>query len=52
LSDLCEFLRERGVPAESLPEELLVIDEIPRTEFGEFNRGAVRTWVAKQLEVA
>jgi len=52
LSALCEVLTDRGIPAESLPEELLVVDEIPRTEFGEFNRGAVRTWVAKQLEVA
>jgi len=32
-----------------LPEELLVADEIPRTEFGEFNRGAVREWVVEQL---
>jgi acyl-CoA synthetase (AMP-forming)/AMP-acid ligase II len=52
LSALCEFLRDRGIPAESFPEELLVTDEIPRTEFGEFNRGAVRMWVAAQLEVA
>ena len=52
LSALCEVLTDRGIPAESLPEELLIVDEIPRTEFGEFNRGAVRTWVAKQLEVA
>lgn len=32
-----------------LPEQLLFADEIPRTAFGEFNRGAVREWVVEQL---
>jgi acyl-coenzyme A synthetase/AMP-(fatty) acid ligase len=35
-----------------LPEELLFAESIPRTEFGEFNRGEVRAWVAEQLEGA
>jgi acyl-CoA synthetase (AMP-forming)/AMP-acid ligase II len=50
LDELCEFLIERGLSKEVLPEELLFADSIPRTEFGEFNRGEVRAWVADQLE--
>jgi cyclohexanecarboxylate-CoA ligase len=50
LDELCGFLVERGLPQEVLPEELLFADEIPRTEFGEFNRGEVRSWVLTQLE--
>jgi acyl-CoA synthetase (AMP-forming)/AMP-acid ligase II len=50
LDDLCGFLSERGLPQEVLPEELLFADTIPRTEFGEFNRGEVRAWVLAQLE--
>jgi cyclohexanecarboxylate-CoA ligase len=50
LDDLCVFLAERGLPREVLPEELLFADTIPRTEFGEFNRGEVRAWVLTQLE--
>jgi acyl-CoA synthetase (AMP-forming)/AMP-acid ligase II len=49
LGELCEFLTERGLPQEVLPEELLFTDTIPRTEFGEFNRGEVREWVSRQL---
>ena len=49
LDELCEFLTERGLPKEVLPEELLFTDTIPRTEFGEFNRGEVREWVVRQL---
>jgi acyl-CoA synthetase (AMP-forming)/AMP-acid ligase II len=50
LDELCEFLTERGLSKEVLPEELLFTDSIPRTEFGEFNRGDVRAWVVSQLE--
>jgi acyl-CoA synthetase (AMP-forming)/AMP-acid ligase II len=50
LDDLCGFLAERGLPQEVLPEALLFTDGIPRTEFGEFNRGEVRAWVLTQLE--
>ena len=49
LDELCAFLTVRGLPKEVLPEELLFTDVIPRTEFGEFNRGAVREWVAARL---
>jgi acyl-CoA synthetase (AMP-forming)/AMP-acid ligase II len=49
LVELCDFLEERGLSKEVLPEELLFADSIPRTEFGEFNRGEVRNWVALQL---
>jgi acyl-CoA synthetase (AMP-forming)/AMP-acid ligase II len=50
LDDLCAFLAERGLSQEVLPEELLFADSIPRTEFGEFNRGEVRAWVLMRLE--
>jgi hypothetical protein len=33
-----------------LPEELLFAESIPRTEFGEFNRGEMRAWAAAQLD--
>ena len=49
LDELCTFLSERGLPKEVLPEELLFTDTIPRTEFGEFNRGEVREWVGRRL---
>lgn len=52
LDELCTFLLERGLSREVLPEELLFAESIPRTEFGEFNRGEVRAWVAEQLEGA
>jgi cyclohexanecarboxylate-CoA ligase len=51
LQGICGFLEERGIPGESLPEVLLFTDNIPRTEFGEFNRGKVRAWVIDQLAV-
>ena len=50
LDELCSFLLERGLSKEVLPEELFFAESIPRTEFGEFNRGEVRAWVAEQLE--
>jgi cyclohexanecarboxylate-CoA ligase len=50
LDDLCAFLSERGLPREVLPEELLFTDSIPRTEFGEFNRGEMRAWVHTRLD--
>jgi acyl-CoA synthetase (AMP-forming)/AMP-acid ligase II len=50
LDDLCAFLLDRGLSKEMLPEELLCADSIPRTEFGEFNRGEVRAWVAERLQ--
>jgi cyclohexanecarboxylate-CoA ligase len=50
LGDLCAFLAGRGLPQEVLPEELLFTDSIPRTEFGEFNRGAMRVWVQTRLD--
>jgi cyclohexanecarboxylate-CoA ligase len=49
LAEPCAFLVDRGLPKEVLPEELLFADEIPRTEFGEFNRSAVREWVVERL---
>jgi acyl-CoA synthetase (AMP-forming)/AMP-acid ligase II len=52
LDDLCAFLIERGLSKEVLPEELFFTDSIPRTEFGEFNRGEVRAWVTTRLEEA
>jgi non-ribosomal peptide synthetase component E (peptide arylation enzyme) len=50
LDELCAFLLQQGLSREVLPEELLFADSIPRTEFGEFNRGEVRAWVVGQFE--
>jgi cyclohexanecarboxylate-CoA ligase len=50
LEDLCSLLTKRGLSKEVLPEHLLFTDSIPRTEFGEFNRGEVREWVVSRLE--
>ena len=50
LDELCNFLTERGLSKEVLPEALLFAESIPRTEFGEFNRGEVRAWVAGELK--
>jgi acyl-CoA synthetase (AMP-forming)/AMP-acid ligase II len=50
LDDLCKFLLARGLSKEVLPEALLFAESIPRTEFGEFNRGEVRAWAADMLE--
>jgi acyl-CoA synthetase (AMP-forming)/AMP-acid ligase II len=49
LTELCAFLREQGLSTEVLPEELLFTDALPRTEFGEFNRGEIRAWAAERL---
>jgi len=38
LEELCKFLTDLGVEKQSLPERLVVMDALPRTELGKFHR--------------
>jgi acyl-CoA synthetase (AMP-forming)/AMP-acid ligase II len=42
LEDLCAFLTDAGLPRHSLPERLILTDEIPRTELGKFHRARIK----------
>lgn len=42
LGDLCDFLTDAGLPRQSLPERLILADEIPRTELGKFHRARIK----------
>jgi acyl-CoA synthetase (AMP-forming)/AMP-acid ligase II len=46
LGDLTALLLERDVPRQSHPERLVVVDDLPKTEFGKHNKAAVRQVVA------
>lgn len=48
LDELVAHLSERGLPKECLPERLVFTTSLPRTEWGKFNRGAMREWLARQ----
>lgn len=37
-----DFLGRREVPIQSRPEELIVVDQLPRTEFGKHNKAKLR----------
>jgi acyl-coenzyme A synthetase/AMP-(fatty) acid ligase len=45
LDELCRFLAEQGVPKQELPERLVLVDELPRTDVGKFHRAEVRRLV-------
>jgi acyl-coenzyme A synthetase/AMP-(fatty) acid ligase len=49
LEDLHALLGERGIPKESMPERLLFIEALPRTEFGRIHRVELRKWVVEQV---
>jgi acyl-CoA synthetase len=42
LDDLTTFLRDRDVSTESLPERLVVVDELPRSSGGKIAKGELR----------
>jgi acyl-CoA synthetase (AMP-forming)/AMP-acid ligase II len=42
LNELCDYLLSRGLEKQSLPERLVLVDELPRTELGKFHRVEVR----------
>ena len=42
LSDLCAFLVDQGLPRQSLPERLVVVEDLPRTELGKFHRARIK----------
>lgn len=46
--ELVAYLSERGLPKECLPERLIFTTTLPRTEWGKFNRAAMRQWLAEQ----
>jgi acyl-CoA synthetase (AMP-forming)/AMP-acid ligase II len=48
LEELVAYLIERGLPKECLPEQLVFTTSLPRTEWGKFNRAAMREWFAEQ----
>jgi acyl-coenzyme A synthetase/AMP-(fatty) acid ligase len=48
LDQLCSHLRSLGLPTQSLPERLILTDDIPRTELGKFHRAEVKRRVAEQ----
>jgi acyl-coenzyme A synthetase/AMP-(fatty) acid ligase len=46
--ELVAHLIERGLPKECLPERLVFSSSLPRTEWGKFNRVAMRQWLLEQ----
>jgi acyl-coenzyme A synthetase/AMP-(fatty) acid ligase len=50
LEELCVHLTREGLPKQSLPERLVVTDELPRTELGKFHRVEIKRRVAEQPE--
>jgi acyl-CoA synthetase (AMP-forming)/AMP-acid ligase II len=42
LAAIVEFLAAREVPVQSHPERLVVVEELPRTEFGKHNKAKLR----------
>ena len=42
LAELAAFLRAAGVAAQKLPEQLEVVDELPRTDSGKIHRAALK----------
>ena len=49
LAELCEFLRERGLARQKLPEQLLLLARLPRTDSGKPHRAALKRLVADPL---
>jgi len=50
LEELCEFLQGKGLQKQNLPERLLLVDEIPRTEIGKFHRAEVQRRLVEDME--
>jgi acyl-CoA synthetase (AMP-forming)/AMP-acid ligase II len=50
LDELVTHLVQCGLPKECLPERLVFTTSLPRTEWGKFNRAAMRQWLTEQSE--
>ena len=50
LDDLCTYLTGCGLPKQSLPERLVLTDEIPRTAVGKFHRAEVKRRLVEEPE--
>jgi acyl-coenzyme A synthetase/AMP-(fatty) acid ligase len=50
LDELVAHLKALGLPKQSLPERLMLTDDIPRTELGKFHRVEVKRRVAQEAE--
>ena len=50
LDELVAYLSGRGLPRECLPERLVFTTHLPRTEWGKFNRAAMRQWLSDQTD--
>ena len=50
LEELCDYLTEQGLPKQNLPERLVVVDDLPRTELGKFHRVKIQLMVAELAE--
>ncbi|NRA07083.1 MAG: acyl--CoA ligase [Myxococcales bacterium] len=50
LAELLAHLRQRGTSVESLPEQLIVLQELPRASGGKVAKQALREDIAKRLE--
>jgi acyl-CoA synthetase (AMP-forming)/AMP-acid ligase II len=46
LADLTALLTERDVPRPSHPEHIVLVDDLPKTEFGKHNKPAVKQMLA------
>jgi cyclohexanecarboxylate-CoA ligase len=51
LEELVAHLSRCGLPKECLPEGLVFTTSLPRTEWGKFNRAAMRQWLTEQPEL-
>lgn len=52
LDELCRFLIEQGLPKQELPERLVLLDELPRTDVGKFHRAEIRRQIADSADHA
>jgi non-ribosomal peptide synthetase component E (peptide arylation enzyme) len=52
LDELCAYLLGQGLPKQSLPERLVLVDAIPTTEVGKFHRAKVKRWLVDEIPTA
>jgi len=50
LDEICEFLERHGLQKQNLPERLVLIEAIPRTEIGKFHRAEVKRRLVEEEE--
>ena len=48
LGDLTALLAERDVPRQSFPEHVVIVDDLPKTEFGKHNKVRVKQMLAEK----